>query len=300
MKKIIIILIVLYILYGVYNIVTYNLVFIIHYSRMLPWVELMLASVKKEYSKPHPQYSMKEVSNEDMRYIHHIVKDSSPFDELKLKHQLLTDLKNNRTGIWKSYSPLGEIIYIGDKERVNLPVWWRCIRLLSKRPVKIVIFSHPSLRMMPEPGRPVKAQHINGGYASKCDGRSIVIYRKEELTRVLIHELLHASCSDPYHMDTSDVESNTEAWAEMIQCAMIAEGKMDKWKACMRRQIEYSLRQSATLRDNHRVLSKADYAWRYTTGKFDIWKGLGLNIPDLPKKYEPITSLRLSIEEPLY
>jgi hypothetical protein len=34
---------------------------------MLPWVELMLASVKKEYSKPHPQYSMREVSGNDMR-----------------------------------------------------------------------------------------------------------------------------------------------------------------------------------------------------------------------------------------
>ena len=110
---------------------------------MLPWVEPMLESVKKEYSKPHPQYSMKEPSSADMHYIYHIVKDSSPVDELKLKNQLLADLKMNRTGIWKSYSPLGEIIYIGDKERVNLPVWWRCIRLLSKRPVRIVIFSHP-------------------------------------------------------------------------------------------------------------------------------------------------------------
>ena len=267
---------------------------------MLPWVELMLESVKKEYSKPHPQYSMKEASKEDMRYIHSIVNDSSPFDELKLRQKLLADLKMNRTGIWKSYSSFGEIIYIGDKERVNLPVWWRCIRLLSKRPVRIVMFSHPLLRMMPEPGHPVKAQHINGGYANKCDTRSIVIYRKEEITRVLIHELLHASCSDPYHMDTSDVESNTEAWAEIIQCAMIAEGKMDKWKACMRRQVVYSLRQSATLRDNHRVLSKADYAWRYTTGKFDVWKELGIKIPDLPKKYDPITSLRLTPDEPTY
>jgi hypothetical protein len=267
---------------------------------MLPWIEPMLESVKKEYSKPHPQYSMKEPSSADMHYIYHIVKDSSPFDELKLKNQLLADLKMNRTGIWKSYSPLGEIIYIGDKERVNLPVWWRCIRLLSKRPVRIVIFSHPSIRMMPEPGYPVKAQHINGGYANKCDGRSIVIYRKEELTRVLIHELLHASCSDPYHSDTSDIESNTEAWAEIIQCAMIAEGKMAKWKSCMHRQIDYSLRQSATLRDNHRVVSKADYAWRYTTGKFEVWKKLGIKIPDLPTKYEPIISLRLTPEEPTY
>jgi hypothetical protein len=260
----------------------------------------MLESVKNEYSKPHPQYSMKEPSRDDMKYIYQIVNGNNQFDQLNLKQKLLNELKMNRTGIWKSYSPLGEIIYIGDKERVNLPVWWRCIRLLSKRPVRIVMFSHPSLRMMPEPGHPVKAQHINGGYANRCDTRSIVIYRKEELTRVLIHELLHASCSDPYHVDTSDLESNTEAWAEIIQCAMVAEGKAAKWKACMERQIAYSLRQAATLRDNHRVVSKADYAWRYTTGKFEVWKGLGIPVSDLPKKYDPITSLRLTIEEPTY
>jgi len=266
----------------------------------LPWVELMLESVKKEYSKPHPQYSIKEATSNDMKYINYIVKSSSQFDELNLKQQRLDDLKENRTGIWKSYSPLGEIIYIGDKERVNLQVWWRCIRLLSKRPVRIIIFSHPSLRIMPEPGHPVKAQHINGGYANRCDGRSIVIYRKEEMTRVLIHELLHASCSDPYHVDVSELESDTEAWAEIIQCAMAAEGKENKWKAFIKKQIEYSIRQSATLRDNHKVVSKADYAWRYTTGKLDIWRKLGFNIPELPKTYSPITSLRLTIDEPTY
>ena len=266
----------------------------------LPWVELMLASIKKEYSKPHPQYSIKEITCDDMKYINYVVKNSSQFDELNLKQKILDDLKENRTGIWKSYSPLGEIIYIGDKERVNLQVWWRCIRLLSKRPVRIIIFSHPSLRMMPEPGHPVKAQHINGGYANRCDGRSIVIYRKEEMTRVLIHELLHASCSDPYHAEVSDLESDTEAWAEIIQCAMVAEGKEKEWKAFMKKQIEYSIRQSATLRDNHNVVSKADYAWRYTTGKLDIWRKLGFNIPELPKAYSPITSLRLTIDEPTY
>jgi hypothetical protein len=211
---------------------------------MLPWVELMLANVKKEYSKPHPQFSMTEPTKEDMKYIYSIVGDSAPFDELKLKEQLLGDLKNNKATIWKSYSTLGEIIYVGSEENQPINIWWRCVRLLSKKPVRIVIFAHTSLRLMPEKGEMVKAQHINGGYANRCDGRSIVIYRKEELTRVLLHELLHASCSDPYHDNVSHIESNTEAWAEIIQCAMVAAGNATKWKKCMNRQIYYSLRQS--------------------------------------------------------
>jgi hypothetical protein len=267
---------------------------------MLPWIEHILESIKAEYSKPHPQYSMKEPSQKDMKYIYSIVNKSSSFDKLNLKGQLINELKNNKTGVWKSYSPLGEILYIGDKERVNLQVWWRCIRLLSKKPVRIVIFSHSLLRMMPEKGHVVGPEHINGGYTNRCNSYSIVIYRKEELTRVLIHELLHASCSDPYTNDVSDIESNTEAWAEIIQCAMIAQGDINKWKTHMTTQIQYSLRQSATLRDNHNVLSKNDYAWRYTTGKFNVWKNLGIKIPDLPINYSPVLSLRLTPEEPTY
>jgi hypothetical protein len=266
---------------------------------MLPWVELMLESVRKEYSKPHPQYSIKEPSSNDMRYVYSLVRDSSPFDELNLKEEIVNGIKTNTVNVWKSCSTLGEIIYLGDKEIVNLQVWWRCIRLLSKKPVRIVIFAHPLLRLMPEVNHPVRAEHINGGYTNRCDGQSIVIYRKEEVTRVLIHELLHASCSDPY-LDVPEVESNTEAWAEIVQCAMVVTGNESKWTEVMKKQINYSLRQSSTLRDNHGVLSKADYAWRYTTGKFEVWKKLGLKIPDLPIDYKPVTSLRLTIDEPTY
>jgi len=266
----------------------------------LPWIDIMLENIKNEYSKPHPQYSIKEVNENDMKYIYSIVNNNSQFDELNLKKQILDDLKNNKAVIWKSYSPLGEIIYIGDKEYVNIPVWWRCIRLLSKSPVRIVIFSHLSLRMMPEHGQPIKAQNINGGYTNRCNAKAIVIYRKEETVRVMIHELLHASCSDPYHNNISYLESDTEAWAEMIQCAMVANGNENEWKKLMKKQIDYSLVQSATLRDNHNVLSENDYAWRYTTGKFNIWKNLGLDVPEIPKKYKAINSLRLTIDEPTY
>ena len=266
---------------------------------MLPWVDLMLNSVKKEYLKPHPDYSVVKPSISDMTYIDSIVKNSN-FDELHLKQHLMNDVKNNKAKIWKSICRHGEIIYIGSNEITPLHVWWRCVRLLSKTPVRVVIFGHSNLRSMPTHGTEVRAAHINGGYANRCDPSSIVIYRKEEATRVLIHELLHASCSDPHTENISHLESDTEAWAEMIQCAMMAKGLKTLWSKCMKEQIDYSLRQAATLRDNHKVHSEQDYAWRYTLGRLDVWRRLGLDVPEPPKIYEPLTSLRLTLKEPLF
>jgi hypothetical protein len=265
---------------------------------MLPWVDLLLDRVKNEYNEPYPNYTLVDATVNDMDYIKSIVKNSD-FDELNLKTDLMNDYTNGKASIWKSTCNHGEIIYIGDDEKVPLHVWWRCIRLLSKSPVRIVIFGSNNLRKMPEHGVAVRPAHINGGYANRCDSRSIVIYRKEEATRVLIHELLHASCSDPKTENTSRLESDTEAWAEIIQCAMIVKGAKTAWTACMKEQIAYSLRQAATLRDNHKVHSEKDYAWRYTLGRLDVWRNLGLDVSEPPKSYKALTSLRLTLKEPL-
>jgi len=265
---------------------------------MLPWVDLLLERVKNEYNKQYPKYSVVEATHDDINYIHSIVKNSD-FDELNLKTHLMNDYKHGNASIWKSTCHHGEIIYIGDNEKVPIHVWWRCVRLLAKLPVRIVIFGSNNLRKMPTHGTAVRAAHINGGYANRCDPRSIVIYRKEEATRVLIHELLHASCSDPKTDSIPHLESDTEAWAEIIQCAMIAKGLKAAWSKCMKEQIAYSLRQAASLRDNHGVRSEQDYAWRYTLGRLDVWRRLGLDVPQIPESYEPLTSLRLTLKEPL-
>jgi len=265
---------------------------------MLPWVDLLLINVKNEYKLQHPIYTTENTTAHDMKYIESVVSNDN-FDELGLKKSLMTDLKHGKAKATKYVSSHGEIIYIGEDEKMPVNVWWRCVRLLSKTPVRVVIFGNKSLRQMPEHDQPVKAAHINGGYANRCDGKTIVIYRKEEVTRVLIHELLHASCSDPYNNNISQLESDTEAWAEIIQCAMIAKGNNTLWAKYMKDQIAYSLRQAATLRTNHEVRSENDYAWRYTIGRLDVWKRLGLTVPEIPTKYVPLKSLRLTLKEPL-
>ena len=135
---------------------------------MLPWVDLMLKSVKLEYLKPYPDYTIVKPSHDDMNYIDTIVK-TSEFDELNLKQHLMNDYKHGKAKIWKSVSNYGEIIYIGNNEKIPIHIWWRCVRLLAKPPVRIVIFGHTNQRKMPIHGQAVRAAHINGGYANRCD-----------------------------------------------------------------------------------------------------------------------------------
>jgi len=264
---------------------------------MLPWVDEFLINIQAEYSKKLPIYHFATLDANDMKYIHSTVQQSSDFDKLNLKKEMMEAYEKKKADGWKAVSSLGEILYIGtDKPAVE--AWWRIIRLMSTKPVRILIFAHPSLRKMPEKGKPVEASHINGGYAMPCDPRTIVIYRQEEIARVMIHELFHASCSDPYHRNTPNIEADTEAWAEIVLCGMAAKGNSSSWRRLMREQINYSLRQAATLRDNHGVNTDADYAWRYTIGRLDVWRGLGLDVPEPPSQYTVCESLRLTVCEP--
>jgi GH15 family glucan-1,4-alpha-glucosidase len=261
------------------------------------WLIQLLDIIQKEYLLKAPTYHFSEPTKEDIEYITSKVSEDS-FDELGLKKKMIEEYNKKNAEIVKCTSEYGIIFIVKNKWEPPFNTLWRCVRLLAKKSVRIVIFAHPNLRTMPMKGHHIKAQHINGGYANRCDSTSIVIYRKEEAVRVLLHELLHASCTDPYHKTVPEIEADTEAWAEIIQCAMAAEGNKTKWNKYISEQIEYSLRQAAALRDNHNVNSMNDYAWRYAIGRLEVWKSLGFNVGEIPIKYEPIQSLRLTIHEP--
>ena len=201
----------------------------------------------------------------------------------------------------KSVCELGEILLVSLHEAPFYPAWntwWRAIRLLSKTPVRIVIFGHPRRREVPSSKNIVGPEDVNGGSANRCDAKTIVIYRKEEATRVLIHELLHGSCSDPYYKTTPHIEADTEAWAEMILCGMTAKGQTSPWIRFMKEQISWTMRQTNVLRRQYNVHGPGDYAWRYITGKLEVWERLGIKIPWNYQSNALIPSLRFTICEP--
>ena len=268
----------------------------------LPWVESFLDIVKREYQHSPPAYRLTEPSYADLHYVEKVAMEADSFDVLGLKRQTWLAYQQGQVNLIKCQSDFGSILLLTFKSNPLKPTWntwWRAVRLLSpKKPVRILIFAHPQQRLLPKAPAKIGPEHVNGGATMPCDPQSIVVYRKEEATRVLIHELFHSSCSDPYHRDTPDIETSTEAWTELLLCAMAAKGLYKPWSTAIKQQFQWALRQEATTHDSGQVISKADYGWRYLTGRINFWRGLGLPVPYSERRYQHVSSLRFTVCEP--
>lgn len=270
----------------------------------LPWVADFLNPIQEEYTKTPPEHKLVKPTDADIQYIKQNAAPNDPFDTLGLKRETLLALESGKARILKSNAgSLGDIMIVSfDKDPIKPTwnVWWRIVRVLATGPVRILIYAHPRERLTPAKGHPIEKEHVNGGAAMRCDPQTVVIYRKEEVARVICHELFHTTCSDPYHLDTPQIEADTEAWAELVLCAMAAKGSVGIWKKNIKHQIQWSLRQAATARDFHSVKGPRDYAWRYLTGRLDVWRRLGISVPEIPTPYTylPVKSLRFTVCEP--
>ena len=268
----------------------------------LPWVPPLLYQVQQEYRRSPPQHKLASLTPDEYSHILQLASEKDPFDTEGLKADTAKALTSSKATAFKTVCSLGEITVVSYKSNPFHPpwnTWWRAVRLLSPaKPVKIIVFGNPKPRLPPPSQEPLKAAHLNGGSAFRCNPQSIVIYRKEEATRVLIHELFHASCSDPYHKDTPQIEADTEAWAEILLCAMAAKGVHSLWEKYMREQIEWAKRQALTAQKDHQVNSDKDYGWRYLVGRLDVWRKLGLPVDSVKVSKKPVKSLRFSLCEP--
>lgn len=157
---------------------------------------------------------------------------------------------------------------------------------MGNKDYKIHWFMHPSKRLFPRSGQPVLRQNINGGYCMACEPDTIVIYRREDALRVLIHELQHATCLDNHKEDEPIIEAKTEAWAEIFYAMMAAVrlgiSPEEAWAA----QAAWVSAQNERLKNEFGVRDPSDYAWRYTIGKEAVFESLGLPLPQ-PKGPKP-------------
>lgn len=265
----------------------------------MDWIDFYLEILREEYKKHPPAYLFVKPTKKDLLYIEKNSKLDDPFDTYGMKKESYLAFQKGKAKLIKCVSEYGEILVLSMNDSPFEPQWntyWRAVRLLSpKKKVRILMFGHPRKRVFPEKG-PIGPEHINGGSAYRCDPRSILIYRKEEATRVLLHELLHASCSDPYYKDTPYIEADTEAWAEILLCGMEAQGDLSLWKILFGKQIAWAKGQTYILEKRYFVKTPESYAWRYTLGRLEVWKMLGIDVD----RYKPsnATSLRLTLCEP--
>jgi hypothetical protein len=236
-----------------------------------------------------------------VEYIESCVK-TSPFDTLGLQRDIYEGFKAGTVVLEKKSSIYGSVMVLYYKDQpwaFPYKAVGSVMKLFYKegKPFRLLFFGSQVRRELPTTqDEPVAAAHVNGGYTFPCNPQTIVVYRREEVVRVLIHECYHASCSDPQGIDLPYVEADTEAWAEITLCALAARGRLPVFNRLFRAQIEYARGQCKMLSEVYGVRVPSDYAWRYTIGKLNRWRALGFKLPN-GISYSG-NSLRLTLEFP--
>ena len=174
-------------------------------------------------------------------------------------------------------------------------VWGELFQLFAGEngPWRVGFFPAKVNRTLPDEGEPVGPENVNGGYTMPCSTNGIIIYRKEEATRVLLHELFHASCCDRPELCLEEKEAETEAWAELVLIAYLANGKQSHAQNLLKKQLDWMANVHATLRHVYRIQGIQDYIWRYTIAREDAFCRLGIEVPVL-QKFKRVRSGRLT------
>lgn len=189
----------------------------------------------------------------------------------------------------------GKVIAVVEPDTdVPLEEWGKVFQAFGSqsKPWRIVWFANPAPRMFPSDGTAPTPANLNGGYTFPCRPDTVVVYRKEEATRVLIHELLHASCTDNMENSEAIRESLTETWAELFLVALRARGSRRRAAALWKAQAQRIADQEAELM-RRGVLGPGDFAWRYTVGRRPVLAALGIDLPE--PSTDPLTQLQGSL-----
>jgi hypothetical protein len=240
----------------------------------------VLDVVQKEYKKKEPFWKKQMyVTKSDLDFLETECIAKSEFDPFGWRRVMLDRFKKGTAPMDIRTCEYGSVLAILDHDNQTIPwgLWGRILRIYQEKnakPARIFFLATPYLREFPKGSRNITPDCINGGYTYHCNKETIMIYRAEDATRVLIHELQHATCLD--HMDhgVDHVEAETEAWAELLYVAMLSQGKQDTFYGLVKKQGEWMTIQNEVVK---RHLDKpTQFPWRYTIGKEEVWKRWGI------------------------
>ncbi len=188
--------------------------------------------------------------------------------------------------------PYGKVLVFvehGKQDPTPWAFWGRIYQMFGPHGWRVGFFPDLSLRMLPAPGEPIGPGNVNGGYAMPCQPNSIIVYRKEEATRVLIHELFHAACCDR-EICLEEKEAETESWAELTLIAFLAKGNRRRAAELFQVQVRWMGEVHATLRRFYNVQGPNDYIWRYTIGREAAYLRLGCPVPPVAIRIPRLSS----------
>lgn len=219
------------------------------------------------------------------------------FDRQRLKGGMVNAWKRGECQLVVLQCELGRVVAFTKEPLAPeiLDVWGRVLQWFGpgKGLWKIFWFASEVRRMFPEPGQEMGPEHVNGGYTTGCSTDGIFIYRKEEATRVLIHEMMHAACLDEKKWDTHDREAMVEAWAELILVALLSRGDQKKAGMLWSKQAQWIADSNHRASHMNEVEDASDYAWRYLVGRREMFTRLGVDIPEA-KSDHPSKSSRFT------
>ena len=173
------------------------------------------------------------------------------------------------------------LIFLGtDLQWSQIPwsMWSRIFQAIGHPIGHVLFYAHPLMREFPNPIEKIQAKNINAGYSFICQQHTVVIYRFEEATRVLLHELLHTACFDK-GLPVELLEANTEAWTEVFLRALLSRGLKKRFVGLWKKQCAWMKAQTEHLQEKWKISSPQDYAWRYTIGRHQVLLDKGYIVP---------------------
>lgn len=230
------------------------------------------------WAMPEEQWILDAPSLEDTSILKNEAKQGSGIDEVNFRQQVIDKWIKKEFMLKVNVLPgRTRVVFLGTEEQFQKVPWdlWSRIFQAVGHPVKRVLFyAHTSERFYPTTAKTIQAENINGGYTNICSQERIVIYRFEEATRVLLHELLHTACLDK-EKDVVSLEAHTEAWTEVFLCALLSKGLPKKFATLWKKQCLWIKQQCSDLEGSWSVNGPDSYPWRYINGKRNVLEGLG-------------------------
>lgn len=242
--------------------------------------------VQEEFELEAPMFRREDVTTDDKRFITRECATASPFDPENRRQEMLHRVAAG-TGVCEKWTcRYGSVILFleskAQRTEIPLTLWARILRLYAipgGALFRVFFMGLRHLRQFPSRHEPVTAIHINGGYTYPCRHDTIVIYRAEDATRVLLHELQHSTCLDHDHDGTDLVEAETEAWAELWHVALLSQGKPQLFHHLLQLQSDWIQDQNKRVRDHMKDPTSMEFPWRYTIGKENVWRRWGVLRP---------------------
>jgi hypothetical protein len=265
-------------------------------------VNELIDRVRREFEKGELEWEVGRLDEKDYHYLESECNKESEFDLTNKRKKMFIDLINGHAKLGMAKCEFGTIyaVFESDEQNMQMPwqLWGRIFRIFSEtehKPFKVFFLANTKLRKFPSHNEPISPENINGGYTYRCDPETVFIYRAEDATRVLIHELLHACCLDRMSEGIDMIEAETEAWAELIYIAVLSQGKKFIFNSLLQRQSEWMRKQNQIVRKHISHPKSRQFPWRYTIGKQEIWEKWGiLKMEDAKPSIHISKSLRLT------